>query len=50
MAEGAITSDEYMKKLEDFISRRINGVMNLNNQIYLRQKFQETAGYYKKNK
>ena len=32
VAEGTITSDEYMAKLEDFVSRRTNRVINLNNQ------------------
>lgn len=48
VAEGSITSDEYMVKLEDFIRRRTHGVMGLHNQIVLRQSFDKAAGYYKK--
>lgn len=31
VAEGKITSEEYMKKLDDFIRGRFNNVINLNN-------------------
>ena len=48
VAEGTITAGEYMKKLEDFIVRRTNGVLGLNNQSYLMQKFRNTDQYYKK--
>lgn len=47
VAEGSITEEEYMKKLEDFITRRVNGVKQLNNQGMLRAKFDEAAVYYK---
>lgn len=48
VAEGSITSEAYMKKLEDFIIRRTNVVLGLNNQGYLRDKFLLTSQYYKK--
>lgn len=48
VAEGSITSDEYMVKLEDFIRKRIQGVMGLRNQLALRQYFDKAAAYYKK--
>jgi DNA topoisomerase-3 len=48
MAQGEITEEEYMKKLENYISKWVNGVKTLNNQNYLRKKFDETAVYYKK--
>ena len=48
MAEGSITSDEYMVKLEDFIRKRTQGVMGLRNQLALRQYFDKAAAYYKK--
>ena len=48
VAEGTITSEEYMVKLEDFIRRRTQGVMNLRNQLALKQYFDQAAGYYKK--
>ena len=39
VAEGDITSDEYMKKLDDFVSRRTLAVKRLNNQyrVMIRQ-------------
>jgi DNA topoisomerase-3 len=48
MAQGEITEKEYMQKLENYISKWVNGVKTLNNQGYLRKKFDETAVYYKK--
>ena len=48
VAEGSITSDEYMVKLEDFIRKRTQGVMGLRNQLALRQYFEKAAAYYKK--
>lgn len=48
MAEGTITEDEYMAKLENYIAKWVNGVKGLNNQGYLRKKFDEAAVYYKK--
>ena len=43
VAEGSITSDEYMEKLERFVAGRTYGVLRLNNQYQLREYF-ETAG------
>ena len=48
VAEGSITSDEYMKKLYDFITRRTVGVKGLNNQYQLRACYDKAAGFYKK--
>ena len=48
VAEGSITSEEYMVKLEDFIQRRTQGVLDLRNQLTLKQYFDQAAGYYKK--
>ena len=48
VAEGSITSDEYMKKLDDFITRRTVGVKGLNNQYQLRACDDKAAGFYKK--
>lgn len=48
VAEGSVTEKEYMDKLEDFITKRVNGVKQLNNQGVLRTKFNEAAAYYKK--
>lgn len=48
VAEGSITSDEYMKKLDDFITWRTVGVKGLNNQYQLRACYDKAAGFYKK--
>ncbi|MBQ2101242.1 MAG: type IA DNA topoisomerase, partial [Lachnospiraceae bacterium] len=50
VADGNITSDEYMGKLTDFVGRRTNIVKQLNNQGMLYQKFQAAAQYYKNGK
>lgn len=48
VADGSITSEEYMGKLTDFVGRRTNMVKQLNNQGMLVQKFRMAANYYKK--
>ena len=48
VAEGSITSDEYMKKLDHFITSRTVGVKGLNNQYQLRACYEKAAGFYKK--
>ncbi len=48
VAEGSITGDEYMIKLNDFVSRRVNNVKNLNNQMVLRGYFDKVSVNYKK--
>ena len=48
VAEGKITSDEYMDKLEGFVTRRTMGVINSNKQYELKQKFNEVSKFYKK--
>ena len=50
VAEGSITPEEYMVKLENFIISRTNGVLNLNNQYMLRDKFNNSAVFYKSKK
>ena len=47
VAEGSITPQEYMVKLENFIKSRTSGVLGLNNQYALRGYFQQAASYYK---
>lgn len=47
VADGKITEEEYMKKLDDFIIRRVEGVKNINNSYMLRQYFDVAAAYYK---
>lgn len=48
VAEGQITSEEYMAKLDDFVSRRTNIVKQLNNQGFLQMQFRNIAPNYKK--
>lgn len=50
VAEGEITTEEYMQKLESFISRMTNGVKTLNNQYQLTSYFDMAAVNYKKKK
>ncbi len=50
VAEGQITSDEYMVKLENFIATRTSGVMGLNNQNQLRVCYDKAASYYRQGK
>ena len=47
VAEGQITSDEYMVKLENFIASRTSGVLGLNNQYQLKQCYDNVSKYYK---
>lgn len=48
VAEGSITSEEYMVKLENFIKSRTDGVMALNNQYQLKSCYDKAAAFYKK--
>ncbi len=47
VAQGEITSDEYMEKLEGFIKRRTEYVKSTNQQGMLTRKFQEASRFYK---
>ncbi len=47
VAEGSITGEEYMKKLDDFVSRRVHAVLRLNNQTELRSFFDKISENYK---
>jgi len=47
VAEGTITGEEYMKKLDDFVSRRVHAVLKLNNQTELRNFFDKISANYK---
>ena len=47
VANGEVTSEEYMKKLNDFVTTRTVGVMKLNNQYELQNLYKEAAKYYK---
>lgn len=48
VADGTITSDEYMTKLSDFVIRRTNNVKALNNQRDVYQRFVAASEFYKK--
>ena len=50
VAEGSITSEEYMTKLENFIRSRTQGVLDLRNQFALKQYFDAAAPYYEKSR
>lgn len=50
VAEGHITPDDYMKKLDHFIASRTKGVKALNNQFQLRSCFDKAAMFYKESK
>lgn len=47
VADGAITPDEYMEKLNGFVIRRVEGVKQTNYQTMLCQMFDQAAVYYK---
>ena len=46
VSEGAITAEEYMRKLDDFVTRRTNLVKQVQNQTALYPAFDKFAGYY----
>ena len=48
VADGEITSEEYMEKLDRFIESRTSGVKALNNQGQLRACYDKAAPFYKK--
>lgn len=48
VAEGSITSDEYMQKLSGFVTRRTVAVKGLNNQAQLITLFNDSARNYKR--
>lgn len=50
VAEGSISADEYMMKLDDFVSRRTNMVKQMNNQTALTARFRYASQFYKKPK
>jgi len=50
VAEGEITPEEYMQKLERFVTLRTNGVKQVNNQYMLRPYFDAAAQFYQSGK
>lgn len=49
VAEGKITSEEYMKKLDDFIRGRFNNVINLNNVGQMTNYYNYVSQFYRRN-
>ncbi len=50
VADGAVTSDEYMKKLEDYVGKLTNNVKGLNNKNQMLYLFNQVSPYYKSKK
>ncbi len=50
VAEGTITSKEYMDKLENFIRMRTQNVLHLDNRYKLRECYESAARFYKKSR
>lgn len=48
VADGSISSEEYMTKLDDFVTRRTNIVKQMNNQSVLNDRFRYASQFYKK--
>ena len=48
VANGTISSEDYMKKLDDFVTRRTKIVKEQDNKKFLYQQFLEIQQYYKK--
>ena len=47
VAEGTISEQDYMDKLEQFVTVRTNQVKETSQKLQLLKKFQETAAFYK---
>ena len=47
VSNGEITSDEYLNKLEGFVTRRTQAVKSMNNQSELVKVFNDFARFYK---
>ena len=47
VADGEVTEEEYMTKLNNYVGKWTQGVKGLNNQYALRQLFDQSAAYYK---
>lgn len=50
VAEGSISTDEYMEKLEGFVARRTNYVKGLDNQSEMRRWYDYDAQFYRQKK
>ncbi len=47
VADGVITEEQYMEKLDGFVARRVNAVKGINNQYQMRYYYDKAAAYYK---
>lgn len=47
VADGSITEEEYLEKLNGFVTRRTEYVKQITDQNHLYQKFDEAAGFYR---
>ncbi len=48
VADGSVTTEEYMEKLSNFITSRTDSVKNINNQDQLREMFVRDAQFYRR--
>ena len=48
VADGSISSEEYMTKLDDFVTRRTNIVKQMSNQAALQDRFRYASQFYQK--
>jgi len=47
VSDGTISSDEYMNKLTDFVSKKTNSVKSVSNQYQVKRIFESISKYYK---
>ncbi len=47
VAEGSVTSEEYMEKLNGFVAKRVENVKKLNNQSQMRLYYDNISKIYK---
>ena len=48
VAEGSVSEEEYMQKLDQFVAQKTNAVKQTNFQYQLRKSFDQISPYYKK--
>ena len=49
VAEGTVSEEEYMQKLDQFVAQKTNKVKETNYQYELRRSFDQISPFYKKN-
>lgn len=47
VAQGEITEEEYMKKLDDFVRSKTNQVKSIRNESEIQRRYQYLSTYYK---